>query len=309
VARFLKNLLLFSIPIVIFCGFIAIVDPFDYLNIVSAVSPGVKASTAKALNVCLWKMNQYDHQPVSSILLGDSRMDAMPAARISRVTNREYFNMAFGGGTLNEMIAAFWFAAGRTRLSDVYIGLNLNVYNDYNYAARTATFESIHKNPALYFVNRTVLEAAVDDTYSQLANKDLKIGVPEMGREDFWRDQLDVLTARYYTSFVYPLKYRKELKRIATYCKQNHVNLNFIIFPTHVELQNRIHDFHLEDANAQFRSDLAAMAPTYDFDYPNDITRDKDNFSDPYHYRPPIADVLIAEVWQGKLHYARRLAN
>lgn len=306
--RFLARLVIFSIPIVIYCGVIALIDPFDFLNVVQIISPAVKASTAKALNVCFWKMNQYDHHPVSSILLGDSRMDAMPTDKLSKVTNREYFNFAFGGGSLNEMIDTFWFASRRTKLTDVYIGLNLNVYNDYNYTDRTATYKSIRNDPALYFVNRTILQAAAYEVYSQLTDTDLKIGVPQMSREAFWRNTLDVLTARYYTNYVYPVKYRAELRRIAAYCKENHINMNFIIFPTHVDLQNRIRDFHLEPANEQFRSDLAAMAPTYDFDYVNDLTLQKDNFNDPYHYRPPIADIMIAEIWQGQAGYSRRPA-
>jgi hypothetical protein len=303
--RFLARLLIFSIPIAVYCGFVALIDPFDYLRVSSVISPTVKASTARALNECFWKMNQYDHHPVSSILLGDSRMDAMPTGNITRVANREYFNFAFGGGTLNELIDAFWFSTGRTRLRDVYIGLNLNVYNDYNYTARTATYDSIGKNPALYFVNRTVLQAALYETYSQITATDLKIGVPQMSREEFWRQQIGPLTSAYYTNFVYPVKYHKELERIAAYCRQNHVNLGFIIFPTHVELQARIRDFHLEHANAQFRDDLAALGPTYDFDYPNGLTELKDNFRDPYHYGPALADIIIGEVWQGRSDFSR----
>src|SRR5580692_5668694 len=109
--RFLKRLLIFSIPMVIYCGLIAVIDPFDYLHTVSVISPAVKTTTARALNECFWKMNQYDRHPVSSILLGDSRMDAMPTDKLTRVTNREYFNFAFGGGSLNEIIDTFWFAA------------------------------------------------------------------------------------------------------------------------------------------------------------------------------------------------------
>lgn len=306
--RLLQRLLIFCIPMLVYCGCIAIVDPFNYFGTASVIPDVVKIPTARALNECFWKMNQFDRHPVSSILLGDSRMDAMPTDKLTAVTRREYFNFAFGGGTLNEMIDAFWFATRRVRLTDVYIGLNLNVYNDYNYTARTATYDSIRKNPALYLVNRTVLRAAVYEVYSQLTHRDLKTGVPQMSRDAFWREQLDVVTTAYYTNYIYPVKYRKQLEQIAAYCEENRINLGFIIFPTHIELQNRIHDFSLERASEQFRSDLAAMAPTYDFDYANDITRNKDNFSDPYHYRAPIADLMIAEVWQGKPHYAKHPA-
>src|SRR5438270_206883 len=125
--RFLKRILVFSIPILIYCGFIVVVDPFAYFNWFSVIAPKTKRVTAKALNECLWKMNEFDRHPEASILLGDSRMDAMPADKVTGVTNRKYFNFGFGGASVKEMTDAFWFAANRTRLSDVYIGLNLNV--------------------------------------------------------------------------------------------------------------------------------------------------------------------------------------
>lgn len=307
--RFLTRLLIFSIPILVYCTAIAVIDPFDYFGLPSVISPGVKAATAKGLNECFWKMNEFNRHPASSILLGDSRMDAMPTEKVSQAAAREYCNLAFGGASLNEIMDAFWFAARRTRLTNVYIGLNLNVYNDYNFTDRTATYESIAGNPALYFVNRTVLHAAALEAYSQFAGKDLKIGVPQMSRDAFWHHELDVVTAGYYTNYIYPVQYRKRLDALAAYCRKNHINLGFIIFPTHVDLQERIRDFHLESTSRKFRSDLAAWGTTYDFDYTNDITLQKDNFSDPYHYRPPIADVMIGEVWQGKIQYAKRPAS
>jgi hypothetical protein len=304
--RFVKRLLIFVIPMAAYCAFIAVVDPFDFFGISSAISPGIKLRTAKAMNECFWKMEHYDRHPASGILLGDSRMDAIPGDKISGAAHREYFNLAFGGGTLNEMIELFWFAARRTRLTDAYFGLNLDTYNDYNYTDRTLTYKTVRGNPGLYFVDRRILRAAVYDAYSQLSHDDLKIAVPPMSRDQFWRHQLDSTARGYYTNFVYPLKCRRQLERVAAYCAANHISLNFVILPTHVDLQNRIRDFHLDQESQQFRRDLAAMAPVYDFDYPNDITLQKDNFSDPYHFRGPIADVVIAELWQGKLHYGRR---
>ena len=53
------------------------------------------------------------------------------------------------------------------RLADVYIGLNLNVYNDYHSATCSATYDSIRQSQALYSVSRGVLRAAPYETYSQ----------------------------------------------------------------------------------------------------------------------------------------------
>jgi hypothetical protein len=79
-----------------------------------------------------------------------------------------------------------------------------------------------------------------------------------------------------------------------------------VIFPTHVELQNRVRDFHLEKENEKFKSDLAQMAVTFDFDYDNEVTKNKENFSDPYHFVEAIGDTLIKEIWSGKPHSAMK---
>lgn len=305
-ARLFQRLLIFSIPFLIYGAAIAIIDPFNFLGTPSPVPTPIKKHIAQALNECFWKMEEFDRHPVSRILLGDSRMDNLPVTRVEAATGKEYFNFGVGGGAMKEMMDMFWFASRRTRLTEVDFGLNLNVYNDYDYAARTKTYTSIRANPALYFVNRTVVEAAAYDAYSAAKGVTLHLDDPGMSRDAFWRHQIDVLTAAFYTNYVYPVQYHRELVRMADYCKANGIALRFIIFPTHVELQNRIHDFHLDRAAAQFRADLAALGPVYDFDYANDITRVKENFSDPYHYRPNLVGFLVGDVWRGEARYVRR---
>src|SRR5690349_16490940 len=147
--RFIQRVALFSIPFVVYAAFIVIVDPFDYLNIVH-IPKEQKFPNAAALNPCFWKMNEFARQPSSRILLGDSRMLGIRAEKLREMTGKDFFNFAYGGSSLNEMIDTFWYANEHTKLHDVYIGLNLNVYNDYNYTERTATFNTISRNPALY---------------------------------------------------------------------------------------------------------------------------------------------------------------
>jgi len=128
-----------------------------------------------------------------------------------------------------------------------------------------------------------------------------------MTREEFWRQQLGPYTAATYANYLYPNNYKKDLKAIADFCRNNGIRLAFIIFPTHVELQRRILDFHLEEVNARFRQDLASMATTYDYDYVNEITLPKKNFRDPYHFTDEVRTIVIREIWGGaNLQYARK---
>src|SRR5438309_758333 len=81
----------------------------------------------------------------------------------------QYYNFAYGGAALSEIIDTFWFVQRHTRaLKSVYIGINFNLYNDYNYHARTAAVSVILRNPLLYVFSRTVARAAVYSITSAL---------------------------------------------------------------------------------------------------------------------------------------------
>lgn len=294
---FWVRLLLFTSPWVAYCLAIYLVDPFCFLNAPAIISPQVKFPIANQLNPCLWKMHQFRGQPVGSILLGDSRMDSIRASEVSAAAGEPYFNLAYGGATLREVVDTFWFAQRQTRLRNVFIGINLNLYTGSSYAERTKTYLTIESNPAIYFVNRSVLEAAWDDVYSKVSGVDLHLGVPKMSREEFWQLQLGPGIEPFYSQYSYPDRYKNDLQTIAEFCRGHGIRLVFIIFPTHVDLQNRIQDFHLSAAATRLRDDLSSMADTYDFDFPSDLTRDKQNFMDPFHFNHEIGSRLISEIW------------
>jgi hypothetical protein len=136
---------------------------------------------------------------------------------------------------------------------------------------------------------------------------DPRIGKVTEEPQAFWQHQLGPITAAFYTRHVYPKRYHAELEKIARYAKANSIELAFVIFPTHVELQNRVRDFGLEGEYIRFKREVSALAPTYDYDYSNEMTSDKDNFLDPYHCRQECVDRIIREVWSGHFIYGRPL--
>jgi len=305
----IKRLLLFSVPFLLYALCIYLIDPFNFLGGPSIISTEIKKRTAYPLNYCLWKMPEFARNPSPHLLLGDSRMDALKSERVKELTGTDFFNLAYGGGTLREIVQSFWFASRHANLNRVYIGLNFNLYTDYEQLDRTAEVLAIERAPALYFINRTVLKGAAFSVAGKWLNYDPRIGAVEEDRETFWKSQLGPLTEAFYIRYVYPRKYYGELEKISLYSRQHGVDLSFIIFPTHVELQNRVRDFGLEQQYASFKQDLGSLAPTYDYDYPNEMTANKDNFSDPYHCRHECTDEIIQEVWSGHLKYGRLLSG
>ena len=305
-ARFFRRLALFSLPFVLAAGFIAAVDPFNFLPVKSFISDEVKSGIAPQLNPCLWKMIIFSRQPADKILLGDSRMQGIKPEDIEAVSGEKYFNFGFGGASLREVIDTFWFAAEQTRLQKVYIGVNLNVYNDYENVNRTQVYKSIGENPALYFINRTVWQAALSSAYSQLTNENLKIGVPTASRDEFWLEELEIMRS-YYRKFVYPKKYRQELQKIADHCRRHNIELNFIIFPSHTDEQKLIKEANLENENRQMRLDLQELGTVYDFNTETGMTTGKANFDDPVHLGLSARRELVREIWEGNLINGRKL--
>lgn len=307
VRSFLKHGMLFSIPFLLYAIFIIATDPFNFIGVASVIPDDVKTRTSFALNPCFWKMESYVKNPLPNVLLGDSRMQAISTTQLKNLTGDDYFNFAYGGATMREILDTFWFAAKHEKLQKVYIGLNLTVYSDYNITDRTKTYLSISDNPGLYFVNRTVLQSAVYATYSYVTATDLKIGVPSGDRDTFWQHQLRDVDGGYFRNYVYPVRYRSELEQVAEHCKRNGIELTFIIFPTHSDVHRLMSDYNLAEFNERFRDDLRQFGHVYDFDFPNDLTENPQNFRDPDHTIAPITESVTTQVWKGPLRDGRIL--
>lgn len=300
---FIQKMLLLSIPFVLYGLLMILVDPYNYFNVCNIINDRVKLETAYKLDNCLWKLIEYKRKPISNILLGDSRLENIDVKEIEKITGEKYYNFAYGGGSLPEIVDTFWYSTKKCKLRNVYIGINFNLYNSYNSRNRFTTNNRLLGNPFLYVLNYTVIDGLRYNIYRQCINKEFRIGVPTLNRKRFWKHQLEVVSPFFYKRYQYPKHYYKQLVEIANYCHKNTINLVFIIPPTHVELQNLIVDFNLTTQHKKFKEDLKKLVIIYDFNYPNDFTKNKNNFLDPYHCRKEINPV-VSEVWGNKIKYA-----
>ncbi len=282
----LKTLLLklglFLAPVCLCAALIVLIDPYNYFGLSHFINDDIKLNTSQRLDYCLWKSLEFRKRPADSILLGDSRMYNLDVRLINKATGRSYYNFAYGGGTLPEIIDTFWYATSLTKLKNVYIGL---------------------KNPAIYFINHNVVKSCGYNLYAQYLDRDIPLGQPAMDLQAFWELQLGPSTKNFYSSYSYPSKYIVELRKISDYCRLNDIKLSLIMFPTHTDLQRKVGEYGLSAAERIFRRDLERLGTVYDFDYDNEYTSNRANFTDPYHYRDP--QLIIDEVWGGKRRYGR----
>lgn len=304
---FIRRLCLFSVPVLVYLAVVVFCDPFQFLRGPGIIPEAVKLRAANPLNQFLWKMTKFRRDPKPDLLLGDSRMGEVSAQRVTDITHESYSNMAYGGASLEECIQTFWFAARQIHLRKVYFGISFDMYNDYNVIDRTESYLAISKNPALYFIDRTVLRATAYTLYSAALNKDLQIGVPQMTRKAFWDYEVNgPETTRLFQTYLRPVKYHARMVELGLYAREHGIQLTFVIFPTHTDYQARFAAFGMEPKKQSMARDLAAIAPVLDFDYPSPLTSDAGNFSDPLHLAAPAVDLVVDEIWGNHAQYARR---
>jgi hypothetical protein len=138
---------------------------------------------------------------------------------------------------------------------------------------------------------------------SKLFNQHVEAGDPPFSRDAFWQYELNQEN-RYLQSYSYPANYYNELKKISGYCLKNDIKLVFIISPTHVEVQNKIAEFKLNAAYEKFKEDIRSFGDLYDFNWPNVITENKNNFLDPLHSIDSVSRIMIREMLLNKPEYA-----
>lgn len=295
---FAGTALWFSVPVLAYMLIITIADPFRLFSGVSVFSDELKQKTARPLNPCLWKLVYFDRHPAAHILLGDSRMEGLPAAAVTVRTGQAYTNLAYGGATLNEIIDTFWFAANRQPLKSVVIGMNLNVYNGYAIYRRTEAVESFLTNRLLYFTNRNVAEAAYQ-TYRAAATG----VVPDLDRvwaekEAFW-DGIVAVQDVEYRRWAEPAAYRMQLSKIAEWCRARDVKLTFVAFPSHQDIRAVMNKYGRMDALGAMKKDLSGWGRLVDFEQDSELTRDRTRFMDPVHVTRETGSLLVQEIFPG----------
>lgn len=309
VKLFLRKTALFSLPFLFYGAVIGLIDPYCYFGTGGPIPQALKRQAAYPLNYAMWKMIEYRRNPVQDILLGDSRMMNLDSARVDSVSGRHWYNFAYGGGTLREAIDTFDYARSRTDLRSVVIGLDLSTWNGSDLRDRVSETRGALRNPLLYLLNTNVMRATGRIVTAMVDKEEVRIGKPDADQDEFWRHQLDVTARVYFEGWSDPAGYRRDLQRVAEICRTEDIELVFVIFPTHTDLQGQIEAFGLTEADRRMRDELAALGVVYDFSWANEFTRDRSNFVDPYHQTYEAAGLVIRTIWGGERHNVRILGR
>lgn len=299
--KFLKNIGIVSIPMVIYLFCIALVDPFNYLNISNLIDKSVKKPISAEVAPHMYKLLDQKNNPRKNIVLGDSRSGALYQSMDASI----WANMTFGGGSLKEIVQAFWWTVEEQELDTIVIGINLNLYNKYNKRFYVEQTIEALKNYISYASNKNVFRSSFLIVKSMTSREEILLNKTKLSKDEFWEYQLNITSEKFYKKIVYPGNYYSDLVRIADYCNQNEIKLILWIPPTHVDFQNSIKKYHVEDMDEHFKSDLRSLGALYDYNFPSMLTEDRDKFGDPLHFTHEIAVLIRDELTRGKTFCAR----
>jgi hypothetical protein len=284
----------------IYAILILIIDPYNFLGR-SLIDSNLKRNISLNIEPHLYKLLEFKNAPKSNLVLGDSRSEGL----FNTPETSNFINLAYGGGSVNEMIQTFWYIAEKNKLDTVLIGINFNLYNKYN--TRFWIEETIKRksNFFSYAFNRYSLEATFLIIKALVIKEEITLGKPQISREEFWQYQLNQTATKFYTQFLMPDNYYKELVKISRYCNENNIKIIYWIPPTHVEMQDRIKDFDLVEKEKIFKKELQTLGDLYDFDFPSELTKNKNNFSDPMHFNTKVAKIICDEIFKNKIQFSR----
>ena len=302
--NFIIKIITFTVPFLIFILLVIFIDPYNFIS--TEKNQKIiyhKKKISKHLNEPLYKLINFSHNATDIIFLGDSRTGNIKESTFKKLTGGKATNLAYGGGTLPEIIESFWYVSKYHNLKEVYISINFDIYDKRENMNRVKKAIEIKESALSYFFNRYTFKSTFLILKSLIISKN-NIKKTKLNKVNFWKQELEKRN-NFYLNKSYPLKYFNQLSEISNYCKINKIKLVFFSPPTHISLQEKIKQFNLMSEDINFKKDLSRLGVYYDFDYPNDITENHNYYKDPFHATDSILEITINEIMSEKVKYAK----
>ena len=300
--RFFKRGLIFASPLLVWVLVVVMVDPFDYFNWSHVFSERSKKDNAASLNSILFNMLKEVHNPCENLVIGDSRAEDLPLEHIEKITGQCYFILGANALKLNESIDLFYFANRIKPVKRAVFTINFNEFNEYAFANRVTSVESMIHNPLIYLFDGSVAQAGYYVVKSSLTGRPSVSSVPPMSRDDWWNYIVTVRGREHYERFRYPDALYKRMQEMVALAKTQGTEITFIIVPNHADFQKRVREFGLDNEYLEFKRDMSQLGVrVVDYDYVNDITTNRSDFRDPLHSNEEIGKLIANEVFHGPL--------
>lgn len=299
-----KKLFIFSVPFLILIALEIIIDPFNYFFAEKNKELGeLKNNLARKKNTYLYRLIEYERNQYPGVVLGDSRAQRLMPDFFEEVNGEKIVNLAAGAGSMQDVVKIFWDLSKKKNIRRVYIGVGIEGYSGTLLKDRVSAALEVKNSVPLYLMNKFTLENTMLILKAQLFKQRVEMQEVPFSREAFWQYELQEEN-RFLKNYSYPTNYYNEFKKISEYCLKNGIKLIFIISPAHMEIQNKIAEFKMEQEYERFKKDISSFGDLYDFNWPNEITKNKANFLDPLHSIDSVSRIMIREVLLNQPKYA-----
>lgn len=301
--KFLKSTIVFGIPFILIAVLLVYIDPYNVIRTEKDKNMAtLKSQISYKLNYPLYQLQAFDNAPTDVVILGDSRAKALDKKVFENQLGKAVTNLAYGGGTLPEIIETFKYLTQEYDLNQIYIGINFNLYNLLNNKNRVVEANNIRSSYISYLSSKYCVKSAFIISKSMMTGEKVEIGKPTLNREEFWAYKLNHEAAHFLENYSYPKDYFDSLTKMSKYCKANNIKLVFFISPTHVDLQAMIKTYKRTKDYDKFIGDLKSLNNTiYDFNFSNEVTLYKENYGDPLHFNDSISMVISKIIVRDKL--------
>ncbi len=303
-----------ALPLLLWTIVVVAVDPFDYFNVSHVVDRDIKKHNAQEINTLYYHAFQEANSPSAHVLIGDSRTASLPIDTIDALTGKRHALLTASALKVNEITDLFWLAQRVHPLKSVYVGINFSMFNEYAYADRVAGVSEILHNPLLYIFNPNTAEAVYYVLKASWLKRPAISSVPPMTRNEFWSYMIQERGNDWYGKYKFPSQAFEGMKAMASFCKAHNIALTFVIVPHHVEFQNRLWDHGLTKDKVRFLEAMLTLdIPVIDYDYVNEITLDKANFTRSCAlqrgHRPPGGDRVDDRAVSGSASHSTRTTS
>lgn len=317
--KLIIRLCIFIIPIVLYIVVLSTIDPFNYFSDSNIISEETEHKTSRKLNSLLYNTISFKNHPTPNIIIGDSRIKRLPISEIEKITGDKYFILHSNAAKLNEIIDLFWISTKYSKLENVILGVNFNLFNEYAFANRVNEVEKIINNPLMYIFNGNVLEVTIKAITHHLS----AIDIPNISRnimlkkalngknfkdkKIWWEFNISTVAKNQYSKYKYPENLIDRLKDIDRYCKKNNINLKLLNVPHHQEYRQRVIDFKLTKEEVRYKEEIKNIGTVIDYDYSNSITNCRNCFTDPIHTNDSINLLIVKEIFKDSLVIGKKL--
>lgn len=296
-----------GLPLLIWAFLMILIDPFNYFGLSSLISKETKEQNSLQVNPLLYYIIDLQHDPVENLLIGDSRTGRLPLDEIQNISGKEYKKLILYGAKLNEIFDIIYLANNEKKLNHLVIGINFSMFNEFAYNDRVKNVKEVVKNPLSYIYNRSVAQVCYYILKAVIIGKNINT-TPGMTKEEYWKYMIENRAYQWYGRYKYSEKLHNDLLALDHFAGDNKINLTFIIIPHNKEFRDRIVEFGLSEEENRFRALLENLnATVIDYDYENEITLNKNYFTDPVHYNNEIGNLIVNEVWKDSLIIGRKL--